>query len=347
MDPSISPEFFAQQKERHVTFLLGRLVSPEAAAEWVAAAPAIHDALLAARVGDVIDAASVVAALEATLNGEAVERAGRPLARRILPVVLAELRAERGLVKDRVPASARARLDALLSRPGLFPDRLLRELAEEDAVDEIMRDVLYDGFKEFAEKVNPFTAEWGIPSLVKRLTLLGGAVTKGLDGVRAELDRRMEPEIRRFLAGFSRRGLRRMVDVTISRKDDPASLAVRRHLVGWILDQEIAALAREADPEALALATELGLDLAAAELERKEGIARRRALIEEALAGVKDRTVAEVLADLGVTLRVDAGALAAAAWPVVRAALGSAPVRAWLTGLAGEFYAAEAARFGA
>jgi hypothetical protein len=138
-----------------------------------------------------------------------------------------------------------------------------------------------------------------------------------------------------------------MVDVTISRKDDPASLAVRRHLVGWILDQEIAALAREADPEALALATELGLDLAAAELERKEGIARRRALIEEALAGVKDRTVAEVLADLGVTLRVDAGALAAAAWPVVRAALGSAPVRAWLTGLAGEFYAAEAARFGA
>jgi hypothetical protein len=178
------------------------------------------------------------------------------------------------------------------------------------------------------------------------MTLLGGAVTKGLDGVRAELDRRMEPEIRRFLAGFSRRGLRRMVEVTISRKDDPTSLAVRRHLVGWVLDQEIAALAREADPEALAIATEIGMDVTAAELDRKEGTLRRRALIEEALAGVKDRTVGEVLAALGVTLRVDAGAIAAAAWPTVRAAFGSAPVRAWLTGLVGEFYAAEAARFG-
>jgi hypothetical protein len=346
MDSSITPEFFARQQERHVAFLAARLVSPEAAAEWVAAAPAIHDALLAARVGDVIDAASLAAAVEATLTGETVEQAARPLARRLLPIVLAELRAEGGLVKDRVPAPARERLDALLARPGLFPDRLLRELAEQDAVDEIMRDVLYDGFKEFSEKVNPFTAEWGIPSLVKRLTLLGGAVTKGLDGVRAELDRRMEPEIRRFLAGFSRRGLRRMVEVTISRHDQPAAAAVRRHLVAWILDQEIAALAREADPDALALAVELGLDLAAAEISRAESRARRRALLEEALASVRDRTVAEALADLGVTLRVDAPAIAAAAWPAVRTALASPPVRAWLSGLVAEFYAAEAARFG-
>src|SRR5262249_10611670 len=147
-----------------------------------------------------------------------------------------------------------------------------------------------------------------------------------------------------FLAGFSRRGLRRMVDVTIARADQPASIAVRRHLATWILEQEIAALAREADEEALALAQELALDVAAAELDRAEGRARRRALVEGALAAVQDRTVGEALAELGVTLRVDDRALAAAAWPAVRATLASAPVKAWLAGVVGEFYAAEAAR---
>ncbi len=168
-----------------------------------------------------------------------------------------------------------------------MPERLLREIAEQDAIDEIMRDVLYDGFREFSEKVNPFTAEWGIPSLLKRMSVLGGAMSKGLDTVKAEFDRRLEPEIRRFLAGFSGRGLRRMVDVTIARADQPASVAVRRHLLAWVLDQEIAALARDADEEALALLAEIGLDIAAAELARPEGRARRRALIEAAILGGK------------------------------------------------------------
>src|SRR6185295_316141 len=134
---------------------------------------------------------------------------------------LAELHAEKGKVGDRVPASAHRHIDALLARHGLMPERLLREIAEQDAIDEIMRDVLYDGFKEFSERVNPFTAEWGIPSLLKRSSLLGGAMTKGIEAVKVEFDRRMEPEIRRFLAGFSRRGLRSMADAMIARADQP------------------------------------------------------------------------------------------------------------------------------
>lgn len=342
----LTPEILAELEARHLAFLEARLVSPEAAAEWLDNAPAIHDVILAARVGDVVDPGALGAAIDAALTGEAVERAARPLLRKLMPVVLAELRSERGKVGDRVPAAARRHVDALIARPGLMPERLFREIVEQDAIDEMMRDVLYDGFKEFAEKVNPFTAEWGIPSILKRSSLLGGAMTKGLDTVKAELDRRMEPEIRRFLATFSRRGLRRMVDVTITRADQPASIAVRRHLVAWVLDQEIAALAREADHEALALARELALDVAAAELDRAESRARRRALVEAAVGAVKDRTVGEVLAELGVTLRVDDRALAAAAWPVVKTALQSGPVRAWLGKMVREFYAAEAARLG-
>ncbi len=341
---TLTPEILAELEARHVAFLEARLVSPEAAAEFRANASAVHDALLAARVADVVDAPALVAALDAALTRDAVERAARPLARRLLPVVLAELRAEQGKVKDRVPASARERLDALLARPGMMPERLLREVAEQDAVDEIMRDVLYDGFKEFSEKVNPFTAEWGVPSLLKRMSVLGGTVAKGLDSVRVEFDRRLEPEIRRFLASFSRRGLRRMVDVTIARSDEPASVAVRKHLIAWVLEQEIAALAGAADEEAIALAQEIGLDVAAAELAREAGRARRRALVEAAIEAVKSETVGGALTSLGVTMRVDADALAAAAWPAVKAALVSPPVKAWLRKVVGEFYAAERAR---
>jgi hypothetical protein len=342
MASPLTPEILTQLKARHVAFLKARLVSAEAAAEWVDAAPALHDALLSARVGDVIDAATLAAAVDASLGGEAVERAARPLARHLLPLILAELQAESGKVRDRVPSGSQRHVDALVARSGLLPDRFLREIVEQDAIDEIMRDVLYDGFKEFSEKVNPFTAEWGIPSLLKRMTLLGGAMTRGLDTVKADLDRRMEPEIRRFLASFSRRGLRRMVDVTIARADQPTSVAVRKHMVAWVLDQEIAALAREADPVALALAAELGLDVAAAELSRPEARARRRALLEAAIAGARDKTVREALAELGVTLRLDDRAIAAAAWPAVRTALGSPAVQAWLEKLTGAFYEAEA-----
>ena len=52
MESPLTPEILAEQKARHVAFLQARLVSAEALAEWVAAAPAIHEALLSARVDD-------------------------------------------------------------------------------------------------------------------------------------------------------------------------------------------------------------------------------------------------------------------------------------------------------
>jgi hypothetical protein len=342
MASPLTAEILAQLKARHLAFLAARLVSAEAAAEWRAQVAAAYDTLLAARVGQVVDARALADALDAALTSEAVERAARPLAKHLLPLVLGELRAESGTVRERVPAATQQRLDAFMARPGLVPERLLLEIVDQDAIDEIMRDVLYDGFKEFSEKVNPFTAEWGIPSLLKRMSVLGGAMSKGVETVKAEFDRRLEPEIRRFLAGFSRRGLHRLVEVTIARADQPTSIAFRKHLVAWVLDQEIAALAREADEETLALGREIGLDVAAAELGRAEGRARRRAVIEATVAAAKDLTVGEALAALGVTLRVDTESVAAASWPAVKMVLGSAPVMAWFEKMLGEFYDGEA-----
>jgi len=336
----------ADLRARHLAFLAARLVSPEAEAEWRANLPLIFADLLSAKVTAVADAAALSAALDATLTADNVERAARPLGKLVLPLALRELGAEPGKLGDRVPAATRRKIEALLARPSAFPDRALRELADQEAVQEVMRDVLYDGLKEFSEKVNPFIAEWGIPSLLKKMSVLGGAMTKGLESVRAELDRRMEPEIQRFLAGFTRKGLRRMVDTTASRAADAKSIALRKHMLAWALDQELAALAKEVDAETIALGQEIAMDVTAAELGRAERRAQRKRLIEEAVAAAGEKTVGEALMALGVMVTPDFDALAAATWPLAKALLGGPAVTGWLETVVGEFYDGEAERLG-
>ena len=102
MTSPLTPDVLAGLEARHLAFLEARLVSPRAAEEWRANLGAAYRDLLAARVGDVIDPALLADAIDRTLTGEAVERAARPVARRLLPVILAELRAERGTAGDRV-----------------------------------------------------------------------------------------------------------------------------------------------------------------------------------------------------------------------------------------------------
>jgi hypothetical protein len=336
----------ADLRARHLAFLAARLVSPEAEAEWRANLPLIFADLMSAKVTSIIDPAALAAALDATLTAENVERAARPLGKLILPLVLREMKAEPGKLGDHVPAEARKKIEALLSRPSAFPDRALRELADQEAIQEVMRDVLYDGFKEFSEKVNPFIAEWGIPSLLKKMSVFGGAMTKGLESVRAELDRRMEPEIQRFLAGFTRKGLRRMVDTTASRSADAKSIALRKHMLAWALDQELATLAKEVDAEAIAMGQDIAMDIAAAELARADRKAQRKRLIQEAAAAVADKTVAEALMELGVMVMPDFEALAAATWPAAKTLLSGPAVLGWLEKLVWEFYDGEVKRIG-
>jgi hypothetical protein len=338
---SLSPADLADLKARHVAFLADRLVSPAAEAEWRANFAALAADLLAARVTDLVDAEALAAALDAVLTSAAVEQAARPLGQLILPLVLRELGAEPGKVGAHVPAATRARVEAMLARPAPFLDRALRELADQEAVQAVVRDVLYDGLKEFSEKVNPFIAEWGIPSLLKKMSLLGGAMTKGLESVRTELDRRMEPEIQRFLAGFTKKGLRRVVDGATGHGDTEVARALRKHMLAWALDQELAGLAKELDAEAIALGQTVAMDVTAAELALEARRAQRQRLLAEGLAAAGERTVAEVLAALGVTFVPDGQALARATWPVVRAALAGPAVRGWIEALVGEFYDAE------
>ncbi len=343
-DLALSPAALIALKARHLAYLEARLVSAEAEAEWKKNLGPVVSDLLSTRVGDLASPTRLADAADALFTAEAVERTVRPLARHIVNIVLAELRTEKGTVSARVPAATKKRIDELLERPGLFPDRMVRAMIEEDAIEEVMRDTLYDALKEFSEKVNPFVAEWGLPALLKRLGPFG--MGKGLDTMRADFEKRLDPEIRKFLLGMSRKSLHKMVELTIAKADEPRFVAVRKTLARWLLEQEIATLARGTDAEMVLLGQEIALDITAAELSRDGFRARRRALIEAALVDRKDRTLREVLAELGVDLVLDEGALAAASFPLVRSAFATPTVRAWLAGIVGEFYDAEIAAAG-
>lgn len=341
---SFDPTALAALKARHLAFVEARVVSAKAEAEWRANLAAAYGDLLATRLRDLAPGKALADVVDAMLTPDVVEKAVRPAMKIFTREVLGALHDEPGKVGDRIPAETKRQIDALVTRPGLIPGRFLHEIVKEDAVDDVMRDVLFDALKEFSQRVNPLVAEWGLPALLKKLTPFG--LGRGLKELQSEFDGRLEPEIRRFLQGFSRRSLPRVVDFVIAHGDQGKFLVARRRLAEWLLAQNIAELGRATDAEAILLAQDVALDITSSEFARTEHRARRRGAIERAIAARQDRTVGEVLGEIGVTLAPDFDALAAASWPLARAALATPTAKAWFASLVEEFYDGEMAAAG-
>ncbi|HLM71757.1 MAG TPA: hypothetical protein VK459_03670 [Polyangiaceae bacterium] len=327
-------------KTRQIAFFEARLTSPGAEEEWRKNVAAAYGELLDKRAGDLVDIKVFTEAVDAALSSEMVQSTLRPLAKEAMAALRREILGRRDKIGDHVDAKARTKLDALLERPKLFPDRLARELIKEEAVEEVMRDVLYQTLKEFSEKVNPFFADWGLPALLKKLSPFGlGGMKKGLDAFQAEFNRRLEPETRRFLQGFTGQGLRRMVEQMIAKSDEPKSIAVRKHLAAWMLEQEVASLVRSLDAEGVGIFEELSLDLVEGALANEALRKRRREVIEAAFEAHKDRSIREALAAFGAKAPPDVDVFARAAWPFARAILATPAARAWISQMIEEFYA--------
>jgi hypothetical protein len=341
IDPS-NPETRAlldELRARQTAFLLERLASPRARDEWRANFGAVARALLARPIESLVPPARLAAALDAALSAEAARGALAPLTRAALPLALGALREVGEPIGDFVPDEARAALDALLARPKLVPEQLVREIIEHEAVEAVMRDVLSEVLREFSEKVNPFVADWGLPALLKRWSPLGaGALGKALEGVHNEFNRRLEPETRRFLQSITRRSLRRAADITVATQDAPAFVALRRRVAAFLLEQRFAELLLGVDEAGEAMLGRLAPPVQE-RLAAHEGLRKRRA---EALAAAYQawgpKSAGEVLAELGVTFRPDEAPFAELLWPAVEAALASEPGRAWVTSLVDEFY---------
>jgi hypothetical protein len=338
--PSLDSATIAALRARHVAFLSERLTDDRARGDFVRSLATGYDHVLSLPLRSLIDPKTLVDGLERVLSTETVRGLASPIAREVNRRVVTSVRAEQTKLGEYVPEQARAAIDELLARPDLVPEALVRKVFDDEVIEELMRDTLYDALREFNESVNPFFAEWGLPALIKRFVPIGAsAVLKSMSAVRAEFDKRLDPEIRKFLLGFSRRSKQKIADFVIAKGGDPKLIALRQSIVAFFYEETLAEILKNVDDDARMSADEATEQIVLAVLGHDRPRERLRADLETLLTEHGDDSVGAWLGRIGVVERPDLEALGALLWPYVRLVLESPPARAFYERVTWDFYA--------
>jgi hypothetical protein len=340
-DPlALSPATIAALRARHVAFLAERLVDDRARGDFIRSFASGYDHILSRPIRELLDAKALVSGGAGVLSSETVRGLVSPIAREINRRVVASLRSEETKLGDFVPAEARKAINELLARPDLLPPELVRRIFDAEIVEEIMRDVIYDALVEFNESVNPFFADWGLPALIKRFMPIGsGAVLKSMSAVRAEFDKRLEPEARKFLLGFSRKSKTKVADFLVTSAGDPKLVALRQSIVAFFYEESLAQIMQNVDDDARMEADEAALHITLEVLRQDRPRERLLAELEKLVAEHGDETLGAWLERIGVVARPDLEKVAELLWPFMKLALESPPARAFWERVTWDFYA--------
>ncbi|MDB5219582.1 MAG: hypothetical protein JWO86_7509 [Myxococcaceae bacterium] len=335
---ALPPEVLEALKKKHVAFLLARLGSDAAREDWVRG---FHDGYawaLGLRVRDVVDPVALTDGVTKALTAESVKALFAPASRDIHRRVLASMKKDDGRLGDYVPAQARLAIDDLLERHDLVPERLVRNIFDQEAIEEAIRDTLYDGLKEFNETVNPFFADWGLPALLKKLPIGGGTILKSMGAMRGEFDKRLDPEIRKFLLGFSRKAKGKLADFFVDKGGDPKSIELRKNVVSFLYAQSLKELLAGVDDSASKKAEIATENIVLETLRREEPRKRIREGIELFLKDQGDATFGDWLKAAGATAEPELEAWANLLWPHVQRVMQSPVAQAFFEKLTNEFY---------
>ena len=327
-------------RSRHVAFLAARLTDESARADFTRSFARHYDDLLERPLRELVDPAAIEAGLAAALTSEAVRGLVAPIMREVHRRVAAAMKEDETKVGEYVPDEARDAIDALLARKDALPEPLLRRVLDDEATEEVMRDVLYDALVEFNDSVNPFFAEWGLPALIKRVMPIGsGTVLKSIGAVRAEFDKRLEPEIRKFLQVFARKSKKKTGDFVVEKASDPKFVKLRRSVVAYFYEQSLADLARASDEEGRAHVDAAATAIASAIVSKERPRERLRAELDALLREHGDTKRGAFLEAIGVDARPELDAIAALLWPHVKLTLESPAARAFYERVVWDFYA--------
>ena len=327
-------------RARHIAFLTERLTDERARNDFLRSLSAGYDHVLERPLRELVDATVLVPRLEKALTEPVVRGLLSPIVREVHRRTRAALRAEHVRLGAFVPDAARDAIDELLARPDLIPEALVRRVVDDDVTEQIMRDVIYDALVEFNDSVNPFFAEWGLPALIKRFLPIGsGAVLKSMTAVRAEFDKRLEPEMRKFLLSFSRKAKGKLADFIVASAGDPKMIALRKTVIAFFYEETLASLTANVDDDAQMSLDEAMEGIVLAALAHERPRARLSAELEKLLADHGDEPLGAWLARIGVTERPALDELAALVWPYVKIALESPPARAFWERVTWDFYA--------
>ncbi|MBK6519212.1 MAG: hypothetical protein IPG04_35010 [Polyangiaceae bacterium] len=328
-------------RERHVAWAKERLSSEWGKAQLRKNLQAGFEAVLAAPVGELFEVEALAKLADHLASDGVVSKTTRPIVRTFFMLEMARLREDPSKLEQYVSPEARALFEELLERPDLISPKFVRELLGHPAFEPIMRDVLDDALREFSEKVDPFKAEWGLPSVMKIAGPLAfglGAFAKALDAVREEFQKRLEPERKRFLQGFAKRGLKTVAEQAIKRSSDPQFIALRKELFAWLLEQPVSELTAPMTQATTELSERLGHELTRHNLGLEATKRRRRANIEMMVRAHAKQPLRQALATYGANLAPDFDAIVEVLWPLMRPALRSPEIEGFVEGLVGEFY---------
>lgn len=303
-----------------------------AAAEWRALWHRTWAHLLGVPARDLIDAERTHALVdELAASGASVE-ALRPVADRIVRALVVEFREDTEPIDRVLSEEVRARLHAVLERPGLIHPEWVRASLRGEAMEAVLNDVLYRTLKDFSTL---------LPRMLTKLSPMGrfgviggaGALAEKMIG---EVERLVEPEIRAFLSGRMGRVLESAAEFTITKLDDPAQIEFRATFLDFVLSRSPAFLLANVDD---ALLDDMGaiVELTARDLaERPETRAALHAWVDRMLAFCENKTLSELLEWNEAADATAIPALADATWPAWKSVVASPGVTVYLDGLVDE-----------
>jgi hypothetical protein len=335
---TLSRETLEVLKEKHVAFLEARLGSDAAREDWLRSFRDGYAWALTLRVKDIVDPVALTDGVTKALTADSVKALFAPVGRDMHRRVLASLKSDQSRLGDYVPAPARLAIDDLLQKPDLVPERLIRNIFDQEAIEEAIRDTLYDGLKEFNETVNPFFADWGLPALLKRMPIGGGTILKSMGAMRGEFDKRLDPEIRKFLLGFSRKAKGKLADFFITKGDDPKFVELRKNVVSFLYSQSMKELLAGVDETASKKGELAAEHIVLETLKREEPRKRLREGLEALLRDAGEMTFGEWLTTIGAAGEPDLDAFAELLWPHVKRGVESPVARAFFAKITSEFY---------
>ena len=337
-DLALSPETIAALKQKHRAFLAERLGGDAARADWVRSFRDGYAWALGLKISAVVDPVVLTEGVAKALTASSVKALFAPIARDIHRRALAGMKSDTSRLGDYVPAQARLAIDDLLERNDLVPERLVRNVFDQEAIEEAIRDILHDGLTEFNQTVNPFFADWGLPALLKRMPIGGGTILKSMGAMKGEFDKRLDPEIRKFLLAFSRKAKVKLADLFVKKGDDPKFIELRKNVVSFLYSQSMSELLAGVDEKASkkgeVAAEQITLEVLRRDHPRKQlEVALKTFLNEHG-----ELTIGEWLESVGATGEPDLDAWAELLWPHVQRTLQSPVARSFFDNLTNEFY---------
>ena len=307
-------------------WLRERLTGPQGRKDWDRLVEASWNQIVETPVRTLMPPEQVQALVEVYLQADRMEELVRPVVETILPRVIQAHREDSAPIGRWVPDSARGAIERMVSRPGMVHEEWLRALFKQRVVEAVMADALYRGIRDFST-IMPRLVLSLMPT--GRFAKLGGAGAIGKRVVE-ELERRIEPEIKTFLKGGTKRALLRAADFAVDHRDDSAALAFRKNVVQFVLSKSpqfhLHAVTDDVLEDLGPIARQVAKHVAARE--------ETRTLVKQAITEVDrdygDKAVGEVLREIGIDSSPDLKAWASATWPGVLQCIEAPGVRDWM-----------------